>query len=76
MLSLFYFHLFDKYLLSAYHVSGTLLVAKCMLMNKSDILPGWVRAPAGNSCYTQEVIKESQMKKQPLNCKSSPSREL
>lgn len=73
---LFYFHLFDKYLLSAYHASGTLLAAKCTLMNKSDILSGWVGAPAGNSCYTQEVIKESQMKKQPLDCKSSLGREL
>lgn len=56
---LFYFHLFNKYLLSAYHVPGTLLVANYTLMNKSDKLPVRVRAPAGNSCCTQEIIKES-----------------
>lgn len=33
---LFYIHVFNKYLLSVYHVRGTLLVARCTLVNKSD----------------------------------------
>lgn len=38
------------------------LVAKYTLVNKSDPVPVWVRAPAGNRWHIQRVIKESLMK--------------
>lgn len=59
---MFYIHLFDKYLLSAYHVPGTLLVAKYTLVNKSVPVPVWVRAPEGNRWHIQRIILKSLMK--------------
>lgn len=41
---------------------GTLLVAKYTLVNKSDRIPVWVRAPEGNRWHIQRVILKSLIK--------------